>query len=239
MKSEIGYYVSKAHNLKDKIIAKEIYLGIHDSISNYDEVTEEEGKTLIQQKEAADTINALEDIDKAVSIASAIPLVINSIPMSNKEALKRKKNFPEWKEDLGEVKQGEKYQLNDKLYMVVQDHTTQANWSPENQSSLWEEVVEDHEGTLEDPIPYNEEMNPLYQGMVLEEGKYYIQGGGAADSVEWNDVLNKPDDIVNITQKLIAKLDVVTYNSEKANFATKEELGNINAILDTINGEVI
>lgn len=177
MKSEKGYYVSKAHNIKEKIVAKEIYLGIHDSISNYDEVTEEEGLALIQQKEAADSISTLEDIDKAVNMASVVPLVINSIPMSNNEALKRKKSFPVWKEDLGEVKQGEKYQLNDKLYKVVQDHTTQANWSPEKQSSLWEEVVEDHEGTLEDPIPYNEAMNPQWQGMVLEEGKYYTQGG--------------------------------------------------------------
>lgn len=59
----------------------------------------------------------------------------------------------------------------------VQDHTTQSNWSPGNQSSLWVEVVEDHEGTLEDPIPYNEELNPMWQGMILEEGKYYTQSG--------------------------------------------------------------
>ena len=56
-------------------------------------------------------------------------------------------------------------------------YTTQSNWSPENQSSLWVEVVEDHEGTLEDPIPYNEELNPMWQGMILEEGKYYTQSG--------------------------------------------------------------
>ncbi len=60
-----------------------------------------------------------------------------------------------------QVKQGEKYKYNGKLYEVVQDHTTQSNWSPGNQSSLWVEVVEDHEGTLEDPIPYNEELNPM------------------------------------------------------------------------------
>ena len=103
--------------------------------------------------------------------------MINTFELTNKEALAVKEYYPEWKEDLGEVKQGEKYQLNDNLYEVVQDHTTQANWSPEKQSSLWEEVVEDHEGTLEDSIPYNEAMNPQWQGMILEEGKYYTQGG--------------------------------------------------------------
>lgn len=169
MKSEKGYYVSKAHNLKDKIVAKEIYLGIHDSISNYDEVTEEEGLTLIQQKEAAESINTIEDIDKAVSMASVVPLVINGIPMSNNEALARKSSFPQWKEDLGEVKKGEKYQCDDLLWEVLQDHTTQANWKPSIETaSLWKVVNEEHEGTEADPIPYTPPME-----LFLD--KYYTQ----------------------------------------------------------------
>lgn len=102
---------------------------------------------------------------------------INTMKMSNTEALSVKEFYPEWSADSVQVKKGEKYQYNGKLYEVVQDHTTQSNWSPENQSSLWVEVVEDHEGTLEDPIPYNEELNPMWQGMILEEGKYYTQSG--------------------------------------------------------------
>ena len=93
---------------------------------------------------------------------------INTMKMSNTEALSVKEFYPEWSADSVQVKQGEKYQYNEKLYEVVQDHITQSNWSPENQSSLWVEVVEDHEGTLEDPIPYNEELNPMWQGMILE-----------------------------------------------------------------------
>ena len=57
---------------------------------------------------------------------------------------------------------------------------------------------------------------------LLGEGNIEIQG--AADSVEWDNVLSKPDDIVNITERLAAKLDTATYNSEKVNFASKEEL---------------
>ena len=51
-------------------------------------------------------------------------------------------------------------------------------------------------------------------------------GGGTADSVDWANITSKPDDIVNITDKLAEKLDVSTYNSEKATFATKEELAD-------------
>jgi hypothetical protein len=102
---------------------------------------------------------------------------INSLNLTSNEAFEVKEFYPEWSADSVEVKKGERYQLNGKLYEVVQDHTTQANWSPENQSSLWVEVTESHAGTFDDPIPYNEELDPMWQGMVLEEGKYYTQGG--------------------------------------------------------------
>lgn len=102
---------------------------------------------------------------------------INTMNLSNTEALSVKEFYPVWSADSVSVEKGEKYQFNGHLYEVVQSHTTQSNWSPENQSSLWVEVVEGHAGTLEDPIPYNEELNPLWQGMILEEGKYYTQSG--------------------------------------------------------------
>lgn len=57
-----------------------------------------------------------------------------------------------------------------------------------------------------------------------DTGVLSTTGGGTADSVEWDNVLSKPDDIVNITERLAAKLDTATYNSEKANFALKSEL---------------
>lgn len=57
-----------------------------------------------------------------------------------------------------------------------------------------------------------------------DTGVLSTTGGGTADSVKWDNVLSKPDDIVNITERLAAKLDTATYNSEKANFALKSEL---------------
>lgn len=103
--------------------------------------------------------------------------MINTFVLSNKEALSVKELYPVWSPNSISVKQGEKYQYENKLYEVLQSHTTQDSWSPDNQSSLWVEVVQDHEGTKEDPIPYNEELNQLWQGMILEEGKYYTQAG--------------------------------------------------------------
>ena len=101
---------------------------------------------------------------------------INNYHLSGGEALRVKSMYPKWKVGIS-VKKEERYEYLDKLYEADQPHTTQSDWAPDIQSSLWHEVVEDHEGTLEDPIPYNEELNPMWQGMILEEGKYYKQNG--------------------------------------------------------------
>lgn len=119
----------------------------------------------------------LADIQRLKADTAFVTDNINKMTLTNNESLSVKEFYPQWPADSVEVKAGEKYQYGDKLYEVVQGHTTQANFSPSNQSSLWVEVVEDHAGTLEDPIPYNEELNPLWQGMILEEGKYYTQSG--------------------------------------------------------------
>lgn len=94
---------------------------------------------------------------------------INSMNLTNNESLAVKKLFPVWKEDLGEVKQGEKYQCDDLLWECLKDHTTQANWKPSIETaSLWKVVNEEHEGTIDDAIPYTPPME-----LFLD--KYYTQ----------------------------------------------------------------
>lgn len=65
------------------------------------------------------------------------------------------------------------------------------------------------------------------------DGKYQPKGEYALKS-------EIPDTSAFATKEdLSGKLDVSTYNEEKANFATKSEIGEINTILDTINGESV
>lgn len=52
------------------------------------------------------------------------------------------------------------------------------------------------------------------------------EGVLSADAPEWNNISGKPEDIVNITERLASKLDTATYNSEKSSFATKDELNS-------------
>lgn len=56
--------------------------------------------------------------------------------------------YDEWKPSLS-VKVGERYRYADKLYEVVQAHSTQADWTPDKVPALFKEVTpsEDEEGT--------------------------------------------------------------------------------------------
>ena len=106
---------------------------------------------------------------------------MNTLGLSAVDALEVKDWYPKWgDEGLAEgdtVTKGTKFQYEDKLYAVLQDHTILAHYYPSiNTASLYVEVTPDYNegdeemGTLENPI--------LYEGnMVLENGKYYIQDG--------------------------------------------------------------
>ena len=94
---------------------------------------------------------------------------INTLIVDDNTALRMTEFYPEWAADT-EYTIGYKVQRNGKLWRVLQAHTSQAGWEPENAASLWTEICESHAGTLDDPIPYS-------GNMALESGKYYMQDG--------------------------------------------------------------
>lgn len=55
------------------------------------------------------------------------------------QALESIELFPKWEAGLS-VAVGERYQHLGKLYRVVQAHTTQADWEPQDTPALWTEV---------------------------------------------------------------------------------------------------
>lgn len=66
---------------------------------------------------------------------------------------------------------GVRFRYGDKLYKVLQAHTSQENWKPDSTPSLYAEVEKPGEGDSPDnPIDYN-------GNMELFSGKYYSQDG--------------------------------------------------------------
>ena len=76
--------------------------------------------------------------------------------------------YPVWAVGLA-VEVGQRYQYGDRLYKVVQAHTTQADWTPDITPALWTVIDVTHAGTIDDPIP-------AVAGMEYVYGKYYIEG---------------------------------------------------------------
>lgn len=63
---------------------------------------------------------------------------------------------------------------NDRLWNLQKSHKKQEDWYPGADPTLWMEVVEGHEGTLEDPIPVPDSVTT--SGFEYEYGKYYSEG---------------------------------------------------------------
>ena len=92
---------------------------------------------------------------------------INALTVDDNTALQMADFYPEWAENTAYTV-GYKVRRNGKLWRVVQAHTSLTGWEPENAPSLWEQVNETHDGSLEDPIPYN-------GNMALVNDLYYTQ----------------------------------------------------------------
>ena len=93
-----------------------------------------------------------------------------AIVLTDEQAAKAPRLYPTWAAGLS-VKAGDRlyYPGTDKLYKVVQAHTTQADWTPDATPAMWAVIDKTHAGTLDDPIP-------AARGMEYEYGKYYLDG---------------------------------------------------------------
>lgn len=91
---------------------------------------------------------------------------------TDEEALENIELFPTWQSKIGvQVEQGERLYYDDKLYKVQQTHIPQEDWRPDATASLYVQIViESEQGTIDNPIAY--EVN-----MELVEGKYYTEDG--------------------------------------------------------------
>lgn len=107
--------------------------------------------------------------DKAVQ--ELLKVVIQTTELSDSVALVCKALYPTWADCIGKsLKVGDKVTYKGALYKVRQDiSVVLENQAPGlDTAALYEEVNESNAGTLEDPIPYN-------NNMALTQGLYYIQ----------------------------------------------------------------
>ena len=125
----------------------------------------------LAQMEADARRARLEEASRTMSqsevLTMLIPQQINTLSVDDNMALRMLPFYPEWAAGTA-CTVGYKVRRNGKLWRVVQAHTAQVGWEPENAASLWEQINETHAGTIDDPIPYS-------GNMALNSGMYYVQ----------------------------------------------------------------
>lgn len=137
------------------------------------------------------------------SVPSYVPIALSlaAANFTDKQALQVPELYAEWKSYIGKpLKQGVRVRYEDRLYKVRQDISVVLENQPPSidTAALYEEICEDHEGTLEDPIPYN-------NNMELFEGKYYSQDGVVYKCTRNTEqaVYNPLKDLVNIYVEVV------------------------------------
>lgn len=118
-------------------------------------------------------IEGPETYDEILNVGEETSIImrkINRIPLTNNEALSVKNLYPRWEDKVGTtIEVGFITLYSGNLWRARQTHTALEIYPPSlNTASLYEVIEKEHEGTLEDPIPY---MPP----MEIFEGKYYVE----------------------------------------------------------------
>ncbi len=111
--------------------------------------------------------------DGMTMLQQAVTLLKGQVDdLDDEQAIEVPALFPAWADFIGkQVEVDKRMFYGGRLWRVLQAHTVQAEWTPDVAASLFTEVaISAEQGTLDNPIPYN-------NNMELEQGKYYSQDG--------------------------------------------------------------
>lgn len=131
------------------------------------EMTPEEIATMETEARKADLMERSRPLTAEEVSRMLLTQQVNSLEVDDNTALRMREFYPEWAAGVSYTV-GFKVRHGGRLWKCRQAHTAQVGWEPEVTLSLWEQVCESHDGSLDDPIPYS-------VGMALEEGKHYHQ----------------------------------------------------------------
>ena len=157
---------------KDKLLVKRAYVPLDTDLSEWNEIDKEEAERIKKAKDAAKgSVDYPEEkVNQMIGVFAAS---INKMDLTDEQSLQFKDLYPEWATFINQkLEAGFKVLYEDKLYKVKQTiEKVLENQPPSiDTAALYEEINETNAGTLEDPIPYN-------NNMELFEGKYYSQNG--------------------------------------------------------------
>lgn len=156
--------------MKQRIFRTHVNLRDASEIGDWKEITEKQKEQMLADAAIIDMDDmTVESIKRVDSIIKNVRTRINEVPMTVEQSLELVGYFPKWEEGK-EMQIGYKVSYEGSLFEVLQAHTSQTDWTPREAKSLFKIVQAESEGTEYDVIQWE-------QGMVLEAGKYYTDGG--------------------------------------------------------------
>lgn len=168
-----GCYLTENFEVDIKVrrFVKSIIVASQEEAAMWKEITEIERDQMIEEGK----IFAPKSVDytylnKVDALLAGVSDKINEVELTTEQKLEKKSYFPKWNDLIGESAEPEfNFQHGDDLFEVLQLHTFSAEWVPgeAGTESLYKKVSL-HEGSKEDPIPWEPNMQ-LYQG------KYYTE----------------------------------------------------------------
>ena len=93
---------------------------------------------------------------------------------SDEDAYTMRYLYPEWLGNGLTYKANDRLMYNDKLYKVLQDHTSQSDWTPDTASSLYVEIADPSNEYSEFKQPTGAHDAYAKGSKVTFEGKHYI-----------------------------------------------------------------
>ena len=169
MTREDGMQIFRTYSDTDHKIRNKRTSVVYDDAVDISEDEEYEEVDGYIDLEGPDTYDEILNVTEKTSI---ITRKINRIPLTNNEALSVKGLYPRWEDKIGTtIEVGFITLYGGNLWKARQTHTALEVYPPSlNTASLYEVIVEEYEGTMEDPIPYTPPME-------IYEGKYYTHFG--------------------------------------------------------------
>jgi len=156
--------------MKQRIFRTHVNLRDASEIADWKEITEKQKDQMLADAAIIDVDDMdVASIKRVDAIIGKVARRINQVPMTVEESLELAAYFPKWEADKA-MPNGYKVSYEGSLYEVIQPHTSQADWTPKIATSLFKVVKVEADGSIDDPITWE-------PGMVLEDGKYYMDGG--------------------------------------------------------------